>query len=192
MAIDDPMNDEDEGREAPKAKKGSFVLKLIAIMLSFVVLVAASVGATLFFTGMLGGANGGSDDHGEMAKSTKAKEKPKKKDTKEVNKEPPIYEELGDVFVVNFIENNQLRYLQVKVEVMTRDPEAAEQVKTHMPLIRNNLVMLFSSLDYQTISTVAGKQKIRDEALAEIQSIMKQETGKPGVEAVYFTSFVMQ
>jgi len=52
--------------------------------------------------------------------------------------------------------------------------------------------MLFSSLDYQTISTIAGKQKIRDEALAEVQNVMKQETGKTGVEAIYFTSFVMQ
>ena len=191
MIIDDPMDDEDEA-EAAKAKKGSLVLKLVAIILSFVVLVAASVGATLLVTGMLGGATAVYDRNGEMAKSSKSKGKTKKKYVKEVNKEPPIYVELGDVFVVNFIENNQLRYLQVKVDAMTRDPEAAEQVKTHMPLIRNNLVMLFSSLDYQTISTIAGKQKIRDEALAEVQNVMKQETGKTGVEAIYFTSFVMQ
>jgi len=191
MIIDDPMDDEDEA-EAAKAKKGSLVLKLVAIILSFVLLIAASVGATLLVTGMLGSETGVYDRNGEMAKSSNSKGKTKKQYVKEVNKEPPIYVELGDVFVVNFIENNQLRYLQVKVDAMTRDPEAAEQVKTHMPLIRNNLVMLFSSLDYQTISTIAGKQKIRDEALAEVQNVMKQETGKTGVEAIYFTSFVMQ
>ena len=191
MIIDDPMDDEDEA-EAAKAKKGSLVLKLVAIILSFVLLIAASVGATLVVTGMLGGVTGVHDRNDEMANSSKSKGKTKKKYVKAVNKEPPIYVELGDVFVVNFIENNQLRYLQVKVDAMTRDPEAAEQVKTHMPLIRNNLVMLFSSLDYQTISTIAGKQKIRDEALAEVQNVMKRETGKTGVEAIYFTSFVMQ
>ena len=191
MIIDDPMDNEDEA-EAVKAKKGPLVLKLVAIILSFALLVAASVGATLVVTGMLGGVTGVYDRNDEMANSSKSKEKIKKKYAKPVNKEPPIYVELGDVFVVNFIENNQLRYLQVKVDAMTRDPEAAEQVKTHMPLIRNNLVMLFSSLDYQTISTIAGKQKIRDEALAEVQNVMKQETGKTGVEAIYFTSFVMQ
>jgi len=185
------MDNEDEA-EAAMAKKGPLVLKLVAIILSFALLIAASVGATLVVTGMLGGATGIYDRNDEMANSSKSKEKTKKKYVKPANKEPPIYVELGDVFVVNFIENNQLRYLQVKVDAMTRDPEAAEQVKTHMPLIRNNLVMLFSSLDYQTISTIAGKQKIRDEALAEVQNVMKQETGKTGVEAIYFTSFVMQ
>ena len=37
-----------------------------------------------------------------------------------------------------------------------------------------------------------GKEKLRADALAEIQKVMKAETGKPGVESVFFTSFVMQ
>jgi flagellar FliL protein len=78
------------------------------------------------------------------------------------------------------------------MEVMARDEAVIENVKTHMPVIRNNLVLVFSNQNYETISTSAGKQKLRDEALAEIQQILKSETGKTGVEAIYFTSFVMQ
>jgi flagellar FliL protein len=75
---------------------------------------------------------------------------------------------------------------------MTREEDVVEELKTHMPVIRNNLVLVFSDQTYDTISTAEGKQKLRDEALAEIKQVLKKETGKTGVEEVYFTSFVMQ
>jgi len=94
--------------------------------------------------------------------------------------------------VVNFVEAAQIRYLQVKIEAMTRDQVVADAVKAHLPQIRNNLVLMFSNLDYASLATAEGKQKIRDQALIEIQNILKDETGNSGAEAVYFTSFVMQ
>ena len=78
------------------------------------------------------------------------------------------------------------------MELMTRDAAGAEEIESHMPLIRNNLLMMLSDLDYATISSFSGKQKIRAEALAEVQSIMKEQTGDSVVEELYFTSFVMQ
>ena len=55
-----------------------------------------------------------------------------------------------------------------------------------------SLVLLFSSQNYQTLSTREGKIQIRKQALTEVQSILKERTGKPGIEEIYFTSFVMQ
>jgi flagellar FliL protein len=52
--------------------------------------------------------------------------------------------------------------------------------------------MLFSNQDPYTLNTREGKEKLRSEALGEIQKVMKQETGRAGVESVFFTSFVMQ
>lgn len=183
MAIDDPIND-DEDNEQPRPKKSGFG-KILLIVLSVVVLVGASVGGTLFMTGALGGDAGllASDDGGKSSA---------KKSHKNDKKAKAVYVKLGEPFVVNFMEGNQMHYLQVKIEAMTRDPVVPEAIETHLPQIRNNLVMLFSGLDYATLSTVPGKQKIRDEALAEIRAVLDQETGDPGVEAVYFTSFVMQ
>lgn len=186
MAIDDPINDEDENGKAPPKKK-SKIWKILLIVFSVVLLVGASVGATLFFTGALS-----SDSSALAADEGDGTAKEKKKKSKKTAKAAPIYVELGDPFVVNFVEGNQIRYLQVKIEAMTRDPLVAEAIDTHLPQIRNNLVLMFSGLDYATLSTVSGKQKIRDEALAEIQNILKEETGNTDVEAVYFTSFVMQ
>ena len=49
-----------------------------------------------------------------------------------------------------------------------------------------------SSQTYDSVSTLEGKEALREEALSVIQEILEEETGDPGVEAVYFTSFVMQ
>ena len=105
---------------------------------------------------------------------------------------PPQYVEMNPAFVVNLEDDEALRYMQIDIEVMTRDPAVADAVKLHMPVIRNNLLLLFGQKHYHELDTREGKEKLRAEALAEVQAVMTKEIGKPGVEALYFTSFVMQ
>jgi flagellar FliL protein len=85
-----------------------------------------------------------------------------------------------------------LRYLQVGVAVMTRDQAMIEQVTNNLPHIRNNLIMLFGNQDQNALNSTEGKETLRRQTLEEIQAILQKETGKPGVEDVFFTSFVMQ
>ena len=85
-----------------------------------------------------------------------------------------------------------MRYLQSNVSEMTKNQKVIEEMKPHMPLIRNNLVMLFSGQTREGIISREGKEKIRKEAEVEVQKILKEQTGNPGVKALYFTSFVMQ
>ena len=103
-----------------------------------------------------------------------------------------IYLDFDQPFIVNFVDEGQLRYLQVSVSVMTMDPKVVDAVKRHTPLIRNNLVMLFSGQTRDTIISREGKEKIRKEAELEVQKIMKEKTGRTGIKSLYFTSFVMQ
>lgn len=106
-------------------------------------------------------------------------------------KEPPNYVPLDPAFVVN-LESDDTRFLQVQVQLMTRDAHAVDLIKLHEPRIRNTLLLLFSQQQQQDIATRAGKEKLQATVLAEIQKILSEETGKPLVEAVYFTSFVTQ
>lgn len=178
MAIDQALDGED-GAAAPAAPRKSGIGKTLMLITAALLLVGTSVGATLFLTGGIG-----------MPASAKSEDKAA---AKPPVKSAPIYVELGEPFVVNFVEQgNQIRYLQVRIEAMTRDPAMPAEIARHLPRIRNNLVFMFSGFDYAALGTVAGKQKIRDEALAEVQNVLKQETGNAGVEAIYFTSFVMQ
>ena len=111
----------------------------------------------------------------------------------EVDKNAPeIYHTLHPNFVVNFQNPKRERYLQVSVEIMTRNEEVIDAVKKHMPVIRNSLVMLFGSQDAQVLRSRDGKEALRQEVLGEIQGILEERIGSPGVEEAYFSSFVMQ
>lgn len=102
------------------------------------------------------------------------------------------YLALDPPLVVNFAAGGKLRYLQVSVEVMSRDGAAIEAVKRHTPAVRNALIALFSERDYEALLTRDGKEALRQEALEVIRQELTSLTGKPQAEDVYFSSFVMQ
>jgi flagellar protein FliL len=104
----------------------------------------------------------------------------------------PLYLPLDPPFLVNFEMDGKLRFLQVSIELMTRDRDATDALKSHMPLLRNNILMILSEQSLATVLTRAAKQALRDEILNETRQVMQTVSGSPGVEAVYFTSFVMQ
>jgi flagellar FliL protein len=105
----------------------------------------------------------------------------------------PIYYKFDPAFVVNFGGEGSARYLQVTVEAMSRDMTAVENLKNTEPAIRNDLVMLFSAQDNATPMSVEGKEKLRAATLASIRKVLDSERGNGNlIEAVYFTSFVIQ
>jgi flagellar FliL protein len=107
-------------------------------------------------------------------------------------KQPAIYEELSPAFVVNFTQQGRARYMQVSVALMARDQLALDALKVHMPVLRNRLVMLFSSQDFETLMTPVGKEMLRQQATASVQELAEKETGKLTVEQVLFTNIVLQ
>ena len=106
---------------------------------------------------------------------------------------PPLYVALDPPFVVNFQADQLVRFLQVSVEVMSRDPKTVDLIKDNDPLLRNDLLILLANQKYSVLSTPTGKEQLRADALAAIRKDVLQAGGDPKrVEAVYFTSFVMQ
>ena len=185
MAREDDLDLDVDGAEqqAPKSKS-----KLVIIIAGVVLLLGVSGAATLALTGALSG------DSEPVAEQAGSDGKPVKGGADKSNKirAPLSYVPLDPPFVVNFSSDTDIRFLQVSIELGTRDPAVADSIKEHRPAIRNNLVMLFSSQDPYSLNTREGKEKLRNETLSEVQKVLKQETGVPGVENVFFTSFVMQ
>jgi flagellar FliL protein len=118
------------------------------------------------------------------------------KKTAEAKKEPivpPQYIALDPPFVVNFESDQQVRFLQVTVQLMTRDPATVELLKANDPVVRNDLLLLFGGQKYSVISSREGKESQRQQTLTAVRKVVGTAGGKPEkVEAVYFTSFVMQ
>lgn len=159
-----------EAAEGEKKGKGKLII-IIAVVA--VLLIGGGVGAFLFLSG------------GEEAGG----------DAQEAKAEPladPVYFAIEPPITVNFQQRGRARFLQVSLQVMTRDPLGLEQLKQHMPVVRNNLNLLFSGQSYEELSTREGKELLRKQALAEIQNVLTARAGAPVVEEVYFTGFVMQ
>ncbi len=186
MAIEeeDLELDEDAGKKGKSSK-----VKIIIIALVVLVMMGASIGGTLYFLG-------GSDEEmvAEEDDATGDSKQKKKKKKAEKNGEPEmvIYHAFEPAFVVNFEDKGVVRFLQIGLSVMTYDEAVTASLKQHDPVIRNNLVLLFSSQSFKDLSSREGKEKLRAETLKEIQSVLKKYTDDKGVEEAFFTSFVIQ
>ncbi len=106
---------------------------------------------------------------------------------------PPLYVALDPPFVANFEGDQQVRFLQVTAQIMTHDPKTVEALKAADPIIRNDLLLLFSNQKATDLATNEGKEKLRVAALAAVRKVLAANDGKPEkVDAVLFTTFVMQ
>jgi len=154
---------------------------------------------------LLAGAGGGawmflgkkSDEQtaeaGKDGKNSKDKDKKKGKKEEPKPKLPAQFVELDPPFVVNFEPGAQARFLQVAVQLMTRDPHMVEFLKANTPIIRNDLLLLLGNRHVEEVATNEGKEALRAAALQTVRKIVDSEGGKgEELEAVYFTSFVMQ
>lgn len=201
---DDKLDEAAEGGKPKKDMKG--LIKIAMIAGAALAFMGLNLGVTMMVVGgkhdappppVADAAAPAPDAHGQP-KEAAAKDgghgDGKAADAKadDASKGVAVYYAFDPAFVVNFQAQDQLRFLQVKVEAMARDQKVIEAIEKHMPVIRNNLVVLFSSQDFTTISTRVGKERLRAQTLAEVQKILKDNTGQPGVEQIYFTSFVMQ
>lgn len=171
---------QDEGLDvgAEDGKKGG--KKKLIIILVVALLVLGGGGAAAFFLLM------GGDDTEAAAQEETASAEMVQTDG------PAIYLEIDQPFVVDFMISGKQRYLQLNMTLKSRDQAQIDAVKIHMPLIRNSLVLLFSSQSFDELQTVAGKQALKTASIAAINQILTQETGAGGIEDVLFTNFVMQ
>jgi flagellar FliL protein len=192
--------DKDKEKQAPAAKGGS---KKLLIIIAAAVLVLGGGGAGAFFFLHKSAADeevSADSGEGEQADAQdtkkekgKAKGKKDKKGKAVEPKAPAIYVEFQPPFVVNFDAKGVMRFLQVSMQVMTRDHETSELVKLHEPKIRNNMLLLLGSQTLDTISTLEAKEELRKKALETIVKIVDEEGGEgKKVEDLFFTSFVMQ
>jgi flagellar FliL protein len=193
MATGDNKVDDLEEPSGKAKKDNSGLMKIILIVVGAIAFLAVNAGITYMLTNSGSNSNLNSGQpQGPTGAEHQAMGAAPEGRLSEAEAGKAIYFKFDPAFVVNFQAGEELRFLQVAVEVMSRDPVAIKAVEEHMPVLRNNLIVLFSSQDFTTISTRVGKERIRAQVLSEIQKILREKIGKPGVDEVYFTTFVMQ
>lgn len=177
----------DADAEAAKAVGAAKKKKLILLAGLGVVLLALAGGGTWFVLNMA------SDKKPE---ATEAAAEPKEGEHATEEKGGPkktsVYEALDPAFLANYLINGRQRYLQLSLAVMAREQAGIDAVHLHMPLIRNRVVMVLSGESFEGLQSDEGRVQLQQKLLAGIQEILQKETGKPGIEQIFFTNFVMQ
>lgn len=167
MAKDKEKPVDAAGEAAPKKGKG----KLLVIIIAAVVLLAGGGGAAWFFL---------------HAKKPASAEEAKH----EAPDAPPVFAKL-EQFTVNLTADGEEHYLQTDVELKVADAKVVDAIKSHMPEIRSNLLLLLSSKTASVMATMDGKKKLSKEIAKQVNEILHAKESE-GVSDVYFTTFVIQ
>ena len=102
------------------------------------------------------------------------------------------YYDFSKPLIVDFPKGSSARLIQVSLAVQVEGRETLDALKKHDPMIRNNLLMLISSANADSLNTRAGKEQLRADILATVGAALQEMTGKNHVKQVFFTAFVMQ
>ncbi|MEZ5542626.1 MAG: flagellar basal body-associated FliL family protein [Pseudomonadota bacterium] len=156
--------------------------KIIIIAVAVLLLGIAAGGAAYFMLGGKADTKAGAppDAEGEAGEEVAMSGK------------TPIYHGLDPDFVIAFQNPKKVRFLKASLEVVVYDQDVIDDLKLHMPAVRDAVLLLFSTQEEDNLLTVEGKEAFRAQILEKIRSTMERLTGRPGVEAVYFSNFVMQ
>ena len=169
------MAEEEKDAEAPAESGGGLMKKLMFAGIAVALVGAGVFGGITFFGG------------DAPAEEAEAVEEAVPADG------PALYTSLHPPLVVNFKDSaGDSHFMQITMEVMARDQNIINSVREHTPVIRNSLILLYSGVIYEEITTREGKEKMLADGLVEIQEVMTEQIGEPGVEALYFTALVIQ
>lgn len=170
MAKQPPKDEQLVADDEPKAgRKKLFILVGVGLL---ALLISAGVAGWLLLSG-------DESEQGEAAPAAPVRQ-------------AAIYQSLDPAFVVNYTHGGRQRYMQVSVVLMGRDQAGMTALTRHTPLIRNQLVMLFSSEEFEALFSPEGKETLRERATLAVQALLEKEIGNPVIESVLFTNMVLQ
>lgn len=169
---------------------------IIIIVVAILLLNGIGVGAWMFL--------GGSEDDNSSAANENEK----------TELAPLKYLTLVPEFIVNFGPGSKVRYLQVDLQIATREEDSLEMVGTYRPVLRNDILVVLSDVNYEDLKDRAGKEALQKRLLNTINKALVKATHtkkddekkddekksdglatediKGPIENVYYTSFIMQ
>ncbi|MEJ7138572.1 flagellar basal body-associated FliL family protein [Amphibiibacter pelophylacis] len=173
--------------DAPAKAKGG-KKKLILLIVLVLVLLGGAGGGYFYWTQLQKAKHAqAGEEGGEAAAESHDSEAPK----------APIYMPL-DPFVANLNDKDSEKMAQIGVVLELKDAKDEATVKSFMPSVRNNVIMLIASKTSDELQTFDGKQKLAEEirraALAPMGNRLEtaREKKDAPVRGVQFSSFIIQ
>ncbi len=160
-----------QGADAPKGKS-----KLLIIIIAVVVLLLGGGGAAFFLMG--------SDEPAQAAQAEQTQAQTAAASIAYVN--------IAQPFIFNVTGDRRDRLVQIKAQLMVRGSENEQLARYHSPLIESSLLSTFASATVEQLRSPTGRVELRDRASDDIKAALNAAVGKPVIEKVLFTDFVIQ
>lgn len=160
-----------QGADAPKGKS-----KLLIIIIAVVVLLVGGGAAAFFLMG--------SDEPAQAELTEQAQA--------QTAAEPIAYVNIAQPFIFNVTGDRRDRLVQIKAQLMVRGSENEQLARYHSPLIESSLLSTFASATVEQLRSPTGRVELRDRASDDIKAALNAAVGKPVIEKVLFTDFVIQ
>jgi flagellar FliL protein len=136
----------------PSGKKGLIKLALIAVIAS-----GAAGGGAWWYLGHKGGESA--------------------KEEKHVAPKPPVFYAL-EPFTVNLVQVETPQFLQTGITLKVTTEAVVEELKVHLPVVRDRILVLMSSRKASDLLTVEGKRQLGEDIVDTMNRILGAEPAK--------------
>ena len=150
--------------DAVPAKSGGKKKLVLMVAVAALVLGGGGVGALVYMKKQKAAA----EEAAAAAEDGDAEAAPAKHEKKKEKGEKPVFIPM-DPFVVNLADHDADRYAQIGITLEVPDEHVGEEIKTYLPAIRNNILLLLAHKSSADLAGGDGKEllakQIRREAL---------------------------
>ncbi|MCI4406256.1 MAG: flagellar basal body-associated protein FliL [Sulfuricurvum sp.] len=188
----DKEKEEHENNEEEGKKKSGNMLLIIIIAVLVLILIIGGVVGFLMMSNHDAEAEAGKKEKTEVAAEAHGAEGEKAAEggghggevaSTEVGLMFPL-----ETFTVNLLSESGRRYLKCEMDLEMEGKELSPELEEKKPVFRDIIIRVLSSKSLEEISTVKGKEKLKEQIVNELN--MRLKDGK--VKNVYFTDFVVQ
>lgn len=103
------------------------------------------------------------------------------------------YISLGAPLVLNLSSpRSRNTYLQLAADVLIKDADSEAIIKTHIPAMRHQLIVLLSEQPAKDMKSSSKREEIRKTATAKIQALIAELSNNEDIGDVLFSSFLVQ
>lgn len=174
--------EKEEKKEEPKGKSGGKMMLIIIIVLILLILIGGGLAAFL----LLSGDDGASNQPQQVRQSAAAKNGANSARSTNLLTIGPMYP--MDQFVVNLLSESGSRFLKVSLDIELSAEELSAEMDKKKPAIRDIIIRTLSSKTFEEVSTMKGKERLKDEVVQKINEILADGQ----VRNIFFTDFVVQ
>ena len=188
-----------DGKAAKKArKKGGKLKKLILLLVALIVIGGGAAGGYFAMGGFRHHADEPNPDLPQLVVKEGVSDEAAaaaRERARNGHPDPRVFQSTYLPLEGNFTSN--LRggdaFVQVGLGISTYyDTHVTENVTRNMMAIRSAVILTISEADPIEITTLQGKQRLKESLRNAINAVLTNREGFGGIDEVYFTSFVTQ